>query len=494
MRAAALVLLRAGLLAGPTALAFASGGYFPRATAWAGIVAWALAVTAAICCGALPRSGPGRAALAGLALLAGWTALSQGWAPLAGPAARDVERDLLYLAAFLAACAAFRAGGGRVVEPALAAGTLVVVGYGLAGRLLPGLVRLDSSARAGGRLEQPLTYWNAMGALAAIGVVLCVRLAGDATRPARLRAAAAAATPALATGVYLSFSRGALAALAAGLLALVVLAPSWPQVRALVIAAEAGVLAAALASTFAGVQSLAGSLARREAQGAAMTGILLALAMLAGATQAWACRDERAGRVRAGSLGVPRRAPAVAALVVAGLLAAPLVLAAARSAPRAPAFGATAQRLGSTGSNRYAYWRVALRTFADHPVRGVGTSGFRVAWLERRRVPDAARDAHSLYLETAAELGLVGLAFLGLFFAGVAAAARRALARAPALAAGPCAALLMWALHAGLDWAWEMPALTLVAIVLAGLAVGAGEDAAPAQRRAHLGDETPLEP
>ena len=33
---------------------------------------------------------------------------------------------------------------------------------------------------AAGRLDQPLTYWNATGALAALGLVLCARVAGDA--------------------------------------------------------------------------------------------------------------------------------------------------------------------------------------------------------------------------------------------------------------------------------------------------------------------------
>ena len=41
--------------------------------------------------------------------------------------------------------------------------------------------------------------------------------------------------------------------------------------------------------------------------------------------------------------------------------------------------------------------------------------------------------------------------------------------RAAAPYAGPIAALAAFALHAGVDWDWELPALTLVALVLAGL-------------------------
>jgi hypothetical protein len=42
---------------------------------------------------------------------------------------------------------------------------------------------------------------------------------------------------------------------------------------------------------------------------------------------------------------------------------------------------------------------------------------------------------------------------------------------APALAAGPVAGVVVYIAHAPLDWDWEMPALTLVAVILAGLLV-----------------------
>jgi hypothetical protein len=126
-------------------------------------------------------------------------------------------------------------------------------------------------------------------------------------------------------------------------------------------------------------------------------------------------------------------------------------------------------------SNRYAYWKVALRSFADHPLTGVGSGGFQAEWLRERPFPEPVRDAHSLYLETPAELGLVGLALLALLIGSVAVTAR---------AAGPAAALAAWALHAGADWDWELPALTLVAIVLAGLVL-----TSPARRAAPGGPD-----
>ena len=62
---------------------------------------------------------------------------------------------------------------------------------------------------------------------------------------------------------------------------------------------------------------------------------------------------------------------------------------------------------------------------------------------------------------------------LGLLIAGVVLAGREALRRDPAAAAGACAATLAWFLHASIDWDWEMPAVTLPAIVLAGALISA---------------------
>ena len=92
-----------------------------------------------------------------------------------------------------------------------------MVAYGLSERLLPGIVELDRSSAAAGRLEQPLTYWNAYGLVAAIGFVLAVRIAGRPGRaPRRCGRLAAAAGVVIGFAGYLTFARGALAAAAAG--------------------------------------------------------------------------------------------------------------------------------------------------------------------------------------------------------------------------------------------------------------------------------------
>ena len=251
MRAGVTYAARLVLLGGATVLAFFSGGYFDQPRAWAGLIAWVLvAVAVALDGRALPRSRGAWLALGGLALLAAWTLLSIAWAPIAGSAYHAGQLVMLYVGVLLAAMLLLRSPPAqRIVEPALAAGALIVTGYGILGRLLPGVLHFSRSISAQGRLEQPLTYWNATGELAALGFVLCARIAGEAQRPRALRAAAAAASAPLGLGLYLSFSRGALFACAAGLVALIVAAPRREQLEGIVIAISAAVLSSIATSS-----------------------------------------------------------------------------------------------------------------------------------------------------------------------------------------------------------------------------------------------------
>jgi len=465
MRAGALLSARAALVAGPVALAFFSGGFFDRprdiALLAAGVVL-AVLVAAAPAGQLVPTHPAARVALVAAAAYAGWIGLSVTWAPVRDYAGDDAERALLYATVLAASAIAFRERrAARALEPLAAAGTAIVIGYGLAGRLVPGIVTEHPQRSAVGRLDQPLTYWNATGALAAIGLVLCARVAGDRERPPALRAGAVAAAVPLGMGCYLSFSRGALAALAAGLLTLIVLAPAFAQLRATLLVAAAGAAGAIAAAASPAVRALEGSAATREREGA----IVLAVAVVLMALAVLATRAERGMADR--PLPLPRWAGWAALAAIAALLVVPIAAAGGRQqAP--PATGATNERFASLGSNRYGYWRVAIDTGLDHPLEGIGASGFRVAWLQHRDVDENVRDAHSLELETFAELGLVGVALLAALLGGVALSARAAHRVDPVLAAGPAAALTAWAFHSAIDWDWEMPALTLVAVVLAG--------------------------
>jgi O-antigen ligase len=107
-------------------------------------------------------------------------------------------------------------------------------------------------------------------------------------------------------------------------------------------------------------------------------------------------------------------------------------------------------------------------------VLGSGAGTFGRYWLQSGPVGrfGGALDAHSLYLETLAELGPIGLVLL----AGFLLYPLRRVVEARHLPGVPAAtgAAVAFLVHAGLDWDWELPAVTvaglacLAAVLLAG--------------------------
>ncbi|HEX4930378.1 MAG TPA: O-antigen ligase family protein [Gaiellaceae bacterium] len=154
-----------------------------------------------------------------------------------------------------------------------------------------------------------------------------------------------------------------------------------------------------------------------------------------------------------------RRRLAAAAAAVAGL-----ALALALALPAGPLVDEAAAR----GGDRAWYWHVAWQEVSAFPVAGRGAGTFELAWLEEQPISVSVVDAHSVYLETFAELGLVGLGLLALALAPPLVAAFRGVGGITSAAAtGGYVAFLF---HAGVDWDWEMPAVT-VAGLLCGAAV-----------------------
>ena len=149
---------------------------------------------------------------------------------------------------------------------------------------------------ADGRLEQPISYWNGEGALAAMGLVLAARVTGDTTRATATRALAAAATAPLAAGVYLSFSRGAMAAGALGLLVVLAVAPTRAQLRGCLVVLASVVCAVATTAAFRRWRRW-GSSRQRVADGRAALVLLVAAMVAASLVTVALARRERAGRL-----------------------------------------------------------------------------------------------------------------------------------------------------------------------------------------------------
>jgi hypothetical protein len=142
-------------------------------------------------------------------------------------------------------------------------------------------------------------------------------------------------------------------------------------------------------------------------------------------------------------------------------------------------------RLTTASTTRGDMYRVALDQFAARPVAGAGAGSFPSTWYQHRRVGDDLRNAHSLYLETMAELGLVGLVFLIVFLGATLWAGIRSRRQPVALSRPQTAAVLaagvVWTVHAGVDWDWQEMAFSGLAICLLATLFPLG------RRRARLG-------
>src|SRR5438034_7388570 len=122
---------------------------------------------------------------------------------------------------------------------------------------------------------------------------------------------------------------------------------------------------------------------------------------------------------------------------------------------------------------RLNFWRAGLAIFVDHPVVGTGPGTFGIVHAAYQRdVRSYARDAHRLYVQTAAEQGVVGLAALaGLLGVLVTTwiGALRASQQTPAypLVARIGLGLGAFFVHSGRDMDWMLPANPAMAMLLA---------------------------
>lgn len=329
------------------AFAAAQGGFFPSSWRVGSVVLSAFSCLLLLWA-PVRRARPTAFLFLPLAAFAALSLVSVSWSADPSASLVDVQRTVLYLVG-LAGFAL--AGEGLVTGVALGAG--VVGAWALVERVVTG-AHVDPYE--GTLLTGPIGYANGLGALAAIGLVVCVGLALQHRRPAY--------------------------ALPLGLFAPVLVLSG----------SRAGMLAAVL------------------------------------------------GCAVAAALRLRRRA--VAALVV---VAASAALTALLSHP--PAF------LG----DRAAYWSAARSTVAAHPFSGSGAGTFGIV---HQQAPHA-RDAHSLYLQALSETGVAGLLLIVAFVAIPLFVAIRSGSVVPA------AGLTVFALHAGVDWDWQLPAVTFAALALA---------------------------
>jgi hypothetical protein len=362
---------------------------------------------------------------------------------------------------------------------------VAVVTFSLATRLLPDKVGVfDASGTY--RLAQPIGYWNGLALFSAMGVLLMLGFVARARRTA-VRALAAASLVVLVATIYFTFSRGGWIALAAGLAVAVAVDPRRLQLLAtFLVVSPAPAAAVLLASRRTGLTHPGSSVDLAAHDGHRLAVWIVVLATMNAA--AAAAFTEVGRRVT-----VPTRARqafgAVAALAACVGLGTLLIAeggptsiahkayASFEAPPRYNGTDLNNRLLTFSGNGRADLWRLAWHDARDHPLLGAGPGTYERYFLAHQPADvGLVRDAHSLYLETLAETGGIGLALLLIFLLTPFAALPRA--RRHPLVPTAAAAYAAYLVHAAADWDWELPAITVAALVCGSAILLAGRSTA----------------
>lgn len=474
-----------GLAATVFALSYADGGFAPTTRAYAGIAAWWLLGVGAAVGIASARSGINRLAAVALGLLAAfavWILISVSWAADAEGAFAQFNQVALYVAVLAIAIvvarfvpAPFLVGGVALALAAVACVALVSRCFPSTFGLQPGTTIISALKN---RLSFPIGYWNGLGIEVALAYPLLLSIM--ASRRSRVASALAAfPLPILAAVMYLTSSRGAFVAAGVGVLLFVLLSPRrWAALATVVVAGGAGAVAVAVlvpktALVNGDVDTPLG--VHQGHHAALWIGIACVVTALV-----WAGLAELGKRIPS----PPRRVGQVTAAVLVALVVAAIV--AAHPVARFNDFKSNAATnsggtvtqshlLSSSGSGRWQFWSAAVSEFRAHPLNGDGAGSWGAWWLEHGSLPGFfTLYAHSLYLESLAELGIVGLLLIG---GAVLVAALGAVRSALVLESGEIAAAaacgIAFFAAAAYEWIWQLAGIAVVGVGMLGFALGA---------------------
>jgi O-Antigen ligase len=454
------------------------GGSSANARSVAAILVW-WAILTGVAFSVGPRARVPRAAVVCAALLLAFAVLagiSSGWAPSAERAFGELDRLLLYSGLLLLPVLFTRAGEAWRWADGMAAATAVIALAAVGQRCFPGIFPADHLAdvlpNAATRLSYPLGYWNGLAIFVGLGVPLLLRAAVSA-RHAAVRALAIAPIPVIAGTMYLSSSRGGVAVGVVAALVFVVLSG---RVRAALALAVAGIgSAAAIAVLNARPLLVDGPFDTSKAESQGLAAALLILAICAVCAVAYAALTAVASE--------RSRVPSLVWVLVAIALVVGIV--AADPGKRIDDFKAPPQaqtlpggipvdtHLSSgNGSGRWQFWSAALDQFSDQPVTGGGAGSYEPWWAQHGDLDWFVRNAHSLWLETLGELGVIGFLLLaGAFVVALFAGARR-LSGDRTTVAALLAVVVGFVAGSALDWVWQLPAVAALAMLAIGLLVG----------------------
>jgi O-antigen ligase len=467
-------------------LALAGGGFDVSGRHIAGLAVW-LVVVALLVFGAGSAVKPERplywagGLIVCLSLL---SALSSLWSGSIELSVIEAGRVAVYLGFFLAAFLIAQTDERRQrFAEGLAIAVAFVVVLGLGSRLLPHVLNVADSLGTGPRLRYPLGYWNANGAMFGIGVSLLLWTSRQAAW-AVLRWLSVAMIPAALLALYFTYSRGGLLALIVASGCLIALSRDRLWLLATLAIGVLGAVPAVLA-----VQTrhgLADNLAKQATidQGVTVGLILLAgiaLSLLLYAALRW--EERREGALSGRAVAVSRNPRVLKGIALLGIVLALGAVAAVggrawdRFSSPDIQFPKNPQEHFSdfSGAGRHDFYKVAIEAFGEKPILGHGAGTYQFSWEQLRSIELPVHDAHSLYLEAFAELGVVGgvlvLALIGTLLWCAFAAWRAAPYPQRERYAALLAAMLAFAVGAAFDWFWEIAGLGAIFFLAAGVVV-----------------------
>jgi O-antigen ligase len=411
-------------------------------------------------------------------------AISSLWSGSIELSVIEADRVLVYLGVFLAAflIAQTEQRRQRFAEGLTIAVTLVAL-LALGTRLLPHVIELGDGLGSGPRLGYPLGYWNANGAMFGTAVALLLWMSRRSSW-ATLRWLSVAVMPAVLLALYFTYSRGGLLATVVATGCLIALSRDRLWLLATLAIGAIGALPAVLAIQER--RSLADNLAGQTSvdQGATVLAILLggvALGLLLFTALRWV--EERGGSRTDRALDLSRN-PVLLKRVALGIAVLGIGTAIAVGGRAWDRFSDSDIQFPDrpeqhfsdfSGAGRHDFWRVAIDATGEEPALGHGAGTYEFSWEQLRSIELPVHDAHSLYLEAFAELGVIGgllvLALvLTLLWCGFAAWRAAPHPQREAYAA-LLAAMLAFAIGAGFDWFWEIAGLGAVFFLAAGVLV-----------------------
>lgn len=365
--------------------------------------------------------------------------------------------------------------------------------YGLAGKIIPGveLLGIDfNHTRIASRLRAPLEYWNALGMVMVLAIPIALRITTDSTRRAVTRMAALGALFALIITLGMTYSRGGILALLVALTVITVLGGQ--RLRGLAVIVTTLVISIpvlGLAFSRPALKDINVPLDARVTDGV-LLGLVTAGCLLALLIAGWALlRAERQTPWSAERTQLVWRSLAATAgvLVVFSLIG----IASFEGGPGGWAdhtwekftqvskdeVSDPARIVSANSGNRWVWWKEAAGAWSDRPLEGWGAGSFPVTHRMYREVELGVQQPHSMPLQFLAETGVVGAL---LVYGALGFLLFSALDRVRAMVAGRerdiavtlLAGAVAWLVHSLVDWDWDIPGVTIPALLFLGVLAG----------------------